>query len=89
MQKASFLIHIANDPNAVATATLTYDLADPDDEREHRYALGGKDAIIALERIDMWAREHVRYGEISDETRGLLEHLRQHLIPHDLTELLV
>jgi len=72
----------------MATATLTYDLADPDDEREHRYALSGKDAIIALERIDRWAREHTAHGEISDETRALLGHLRQHLIPYDLTELL-
>lgn len=72
----------------MATATLTYDLSDPDDEREHRYALAGKDALIALWGIDRWAREHTHYGEISDETRGLLEHLRQHLIPYDLTELL-
>jgi hypothetical protein len=35
----------------MATATLTFDLADPADELEHRYALAGRDALIALDVI--------------------------------------
>jgi hypothetical protein len=32
-------------------ALLRFDLDDPDDERQHRYALAGRDALIALEVI--------------------------------------
>jgi hypothetical protein len=37
-------------------ATLRFDLSDPDDERLHRYALAGRDALVALEQID----QHIR-----------------------------
>ena len=45
------------------TALLRYDLSDPDDEREHRYALAGKDALIALEAISEDIRSKLKYGE--------------------------
>lgn len=70
------------------TASLTYDLSDPDDERAHRYALAGLDALIALEQIDQWARGRVKYGELGGEAAAELRHLREHLIPHDLIELM-
>jgi hypothetical protein len=35
----------------MATAILRFDLSDADDEREHRYALAGREALIALEGI--------------------------------------
>jgi hypothetical protein len=72
----------------MATATLTFDLAEPDDERAHRYALAGRDALIALERMREHIRSKIKYGDHSDETRMVLESLRQ-MIPHELVELLV
>ena len=69
------------------TATIRYDLGDPDDEREHRYALAGKDALIALETISEEIRAKLKYGEPSSETRAVLEQLRAE-IPHGLLEIL-
>lgn len=64
-------------------ATLTFSL--PDDEAEFEYALAGRDALIALERINNWAREQIKYSEITDEVRTVLEQLRRDMIPHELT----
>ena len=72
----------------MATAILKYDLSDPDDEREHRYAIAGRDALCALEGIQQAIRAKLKYGEISDETRRALEEIREEL-PHELIELLV
>jgi len=72
----------------MATAILKYDLSDDDDEREHRYALAGREALIALEAIRESIRQRLKYGEISDETRRVLEEIREE-IPHELIELLV
>lgn len=60
----------------------------PDDEAEHRYALAGLDALLALEEIDRWAREVLKHGEPGAEAAGHLQHLREHLIPRELTGLL-
>jgi hypothetical protein len=72
----------------MATAILKYDLADPDDEREHRYALAGREALIALEGIRESIRARLKYGEIGEEARRELEAIREE-IPHELIELLV
>lgn len=72
----------------MATAILKYDLADHDDEREHRYALAGREALVALDGIREAIRSKLKYGEISDETRRVLEEIREEL-PHELIELLV
>ena len=66
-------------------ATLEFDL--PDDEPEHRYALAGRDALIALEQIDEWARGKIKHAEISEEADELLRELRA-MVPHELVELL-
>ena len=68
-------------------AILRFDLSDPEDERLHRYALAGRDALIALERLDLDLRSRAKYGEISEETRSVLEEIRGE-IPYELTELL-
>jgi hypothetical protein len=60
----------------------------PDDEDERNYAIAGRDALIALEEIDQWARGLLKHGEPGAEASRLLEHLREHLIPHSLVELL-
>jgi hypothetical protein len=59
----------------------------PDDEQEHRYALAGRDALIALEQIDEWARGKIKHGEPSEEAEELLRELRA-MVPHELVELL-
>jgi hypothetical protein len=69
-------------------ATLRFDLSDADDEREHRYALAGKDALLALEAIDNTCRAILKHGEPSEEVQAILEEIRR-LIPHELTDLLV
>jgi hypothetical protein len=69
-------------------ATLRFDLSDADDEREHRYALAGREALIALELIDNRCRAILKHGEPSEETARILEEIRR-LIPHELTDLLV
>jgi hypothetical protein len=66
-------------------ATLEFSL--PDDEPEHRYALAGRDALIALEEIDNWARGKIKHGEISEESETLLRELRA-MVPHELVQLL-
>ena len=70
------------------TATLRFDLSDADDEREHRYALAGREALIALEAIEQHIRGRLKYGEPTDEARRELEEIRS-MIPHELTGLLV
>ena len=68
-------------------ALLRFDLSDPDDERAHRYALAGRDALIALEVIDTHCRNVEKYSEVSDETSRILKDIRS-MIPYELTNLL-
>jgi hypothetical protein len=68
-------------------ATLRFDLSDPDDSREHRYALAGRDALMALERIDNHCRSVLKHGDPSKETQTALEDIRS-LIPYELVNLL-
>jgi len=71
----------------VAYALLRYDLSDPDDEREHRYALAGREALISLEAIEQAIRSKLKHGDPSEETKAVLEEIRT-LIPYELTQLL-
>jgi hypothetical protein len=68
-------------------ATLRFDLSDPEDERLHRYALAGRDALIALEEIEQHCRSRLKYGEPGADETHALEAVRA-LIPHELTGLL-
>lgn len=63
-------------------ATLTYNL--PDENMEFRAAQAGVDALIALERIDQWARGNLKYGTPSEAERKLLEELRKMILPEQL-----
>jgi hypothetical protein len=67
-------------------ATLRFDLSDPDDAREHRYALAGRDALIALEAIEQHIRGRLKHGEPTDARREL-EQIRS-TIPYELVNLL-
>ena len=71
----------------MAQATLQFDLADPDDEREHRYALAGRDALLALHEVNEFIRRRLKYTPLSPEADAILEELQQSL-PHDLISLL-
>jgi len=68
-------------------AILKFNLSDPDDEREHRYALAGRDALVALEQIDQWARGRLKHGTPSAEATHDLEAVRA-MVPRELTGLL-
>lgn len=68
-------------------ATLRFNLDDPDDERAHRYALAGRDALIALELIDNRCRTILKHGDPSEETQKVLEEIRS-TIPCELLNLL-
>jgi hypothetical protein len=67
-------------------ATLRFDLSDPADERAHRWALAGRDALIALEAIDQHCRGRLKHGEPTDARREL-EEIRS-AIPYELVNLL-
>lgn len=66
-------------------ATLTYTL--PDESMDHRAALAGVAALVALERIDNWARAGLKHGDPTDGEAKLLEEVRQ-MIPYHLLEIL-
>ncbi len=68
-------------------AILKFDLSDPDDERAHRYALAGRDALIALEQIDEHCRGRLKHGEPSVDATHDLEFVRA-MIPHELVNIL-
>jgi hypothetical protein len=68
-------------------ALLRFDLDDPDDERQHRYALAGRDALIALEAIEQHCRGRLKHGQPGDEARRELEAVRA-MVPHELVNLL-
>jgi len=68
-------------------ATLRFDLDDPDDSREHRYALAGRDALVALEAIEQHLRGRLKHGEPSDPGRIVLTEI-QAMIPYELVNLL-
>jgi hypothetical protein len=70
----------------MAHAILKFDLSEPDDERAHRYALAGRDALIALEQIDQHCRGRLKHGEPTDARREL-EEIRS-AIPYELLNLL-
>jgi hypothetical protein len=66
-------------------ATIRYTL--PDESMEHRAALAGVDALIALEQIDQWARGRLKYGEPTADEVHTLEAVRA-MIPPELLEIL-
>jgi hypothetical protein len=67
-------------------ATLRFDLSNPDDEQAHRWALAGRDALIALEAIDQHCSGRLKHGEPTD-ARKELEEIRS-TIPYELVNLL-
>jgi hypothetical protein len=67
------------------TATLRFSL--PDEVMEHRAALAGVDALVALEKIDQRLRGLLKHGQPSGETAELATEIRG-MIPAELLEIL-
>lgn len=61
-------------------ATLRFTL--PDESMDHKAALAGVDALIALEHIDNRMRAILKYGEPSKEIGQLCEEIRGMIPPH-------
>ena len=66
-------------------ATLTFNL--PDEASDHKAALAGVDALVALERIANECRSRIKYGELTPEQRAVYESIRE-MIPWSLLEIL-
>jgi hypothetical protein len=67
------------------TVTIRYTL--PDESMEHRAALAGVDALVALEKIDQWARGRLKHAEPTVDEVHALQAVRA-MIPVELLEIL-
>lgn len=67
------------------TATLTYDLADPDDAEQHKLAISAIHLSSALHRIDEFCRSTIKYGSPSDEVASALSQVRD-MMPDEMWE---
>ena len=67
------------------TATLTYDLADPDEAGQHKLAVAAADMYSALHQIDECARAAIKWGEHPPESVRVLEEIRS-LLPNVVWE---
>lgn len=57
----------------MTTTTLSYNLSDPDDRREHRQALDAPQYVRAIRELDDWLRECVRHREGKDDDGGAVD----------------
>jgi hypothetical protein len=69
----------------VPTATLTYDLSDPDEAGQHRLAISAIHLSAALHSIDEFCRATVNYGSPSDDVVSVLDQIRD-MMPDDMWE---
>ena len=67
------------------TATLTYDLSDPDDAGQHRLAISAIHLSAALHRIDEYCRSQVKYCEHDEKAVRVFEEIRQ-MMPDEMWE---
>lgn len=65
--------------------TIRYTL--PDESMDHRAALAGVDALLALEKIDQWARGRLKHGTPTADELHTLEAVRA-MIPRELLDIL-
>lgn len=66
-------------------ATLRFKL--PDEAMDHRAALAGVDALVALETIANECRSQIKYGDLTAEQQAVYESIRE-MIPWSLLEIL-
>lgn len=58
------------------TATLTYDLADPDEAGQHRLAISAIHLSAALHSVDEYCRSQIKYCDHDEKTVAVLETIR-------------
>ena len=68
-----------NDTNSPATATLTFDLTDPDGRRMHRNALQGEACRLAVWEFDNWLRNQIKYSDHAQCWIDAFEQVRRDL----------
>ena len=67
------------------TATLTYNLDDPDDAGQHRLAITAIHLSAALHRIDEYCRGQMKYGDHDAAVVMLCETIRK-MMPDEMWE---
>ena len=77
--------YIKRDLITMPTATLTYDLADPDEAGQHRLAIAAIQLHAALHGIDECARAAIKWGEHPPESVRVFEEIRS-LLPNVVWE---
>lgn len=55
------------------TATLTFDLNEPDDRRAHLECVKAPDVIMAIYDFNAFLREKMKYGELPEEQYKVYE----------------
>ena len=63
----------------MATAQLTFDLNDPQDEVAHLRALKSLDMALTLWDMDQYLRGQVKYGQLDENVRKALDTTRDTL----------
>lgn len=58
------------------TATLTYDLADPDEAGQHRLAISAIHLSAALHGIDEYCRSQIKYCDHTEKAERAFEEIR-------------
>lgn len=67
------------------TATLTYDLSDPDEAGQHRLAISAIHLSAALHRIDEYCRSQIKYGDHAEKAERAFEEIRA-MMPSEMWE---
>lgn len=67
------------------TATLTYDLSDPDEAGQHKLAISAIHLSAALHSIDEFCRSTIKYGDPSDDVVSVLNQVRE-MMPGEMWE---
>ena len=69
------------------TATLTFDLNDPDDAAAHRRAVNATAAYSVLSSMDEWLRVLAKHSapELWPNVQGVREMLHAHMLDNNIT----
>lgn len=67
------------------TATLTYNLSDPDEAGQHRLAICAIHLSAALHSIDEFCRSTIKYGNPPDDVVSVLSQVRD-MMPDEMWE---
>lgn len=67
------------------TATLTFDLDDPDEAGQHRLAISAIHLSAALHRIDEYCRSQIKYHDHTEKAERAFEEIRA-MMPDEMWE---